>query len=570
MSSEGPQGGDPTGEPCASDATKLALIREVAGLGFWEHDFATGRTWADSRVEAIYGYPEGGSGLGADYQVWLRHVHPEDRDWVEARFRAVFGQQASWDLTYRIVLAGGAVRHVRSKGRLERDAGGAPWRFVGFEEDISDRVEREQALRDANERLEQAESIARIGHWVCYPEIGTLIWSPMTFELCGFDPQAPTPDFEAFLERIPEEDRAQVAEFQFQRDPDRDVADGRYRIRHPNGETLWVRDVAHQWRDEDGNWVVQGTLQDITAYKETLDAAQERRHELEAIFQSAASVSLIKTSPEGIVEEASRGAERLFGYAREELIGQPLTVLYPETGGSRAMADLERLREDKRDFTEETRLVRRSGEVFPVLLNLVPIFDDAGEVVSALAACMDISERVALEEELRRQALRDGLTGAFNRRHMELLLNKEQERARRYGQALTALLIDVDRFKQLNDRHGHEAGDEVLRELVRACFRTQLRTADHLGRWGGEEFLILLPETEEEGALEVAERIRERVASMDLRAGSVTVSIGTAGYRSGESVREWIGRADAALYAAKDAGRNRVEAYTEAHQGRLV
>ncbi|MFP4146513.1 MAG: GGDEF domain-containing protein [Halorhodospira sp.] len=170
----------------------------------------------------------------------------------------------------------------------------------------------------------------------------------------------------------------------------------------------------------------------------------------------------------------------------------------------------------------------------------------------------DITHRVALEQELEHQAQRDGLTGTYNRRKMDDLLHQERERALRYHHALTTMLIDVDGFKAINDSHGHEAGDEVLHDLVSRCFRPLLRASDHLGRWGGDEFLVILPETHEDAAYPVAERIRDQVAALQPGPGALTVSIGVAAYHPDESIREWLRKADLALYDAKRNGRNQV------------
>ncbi|ABM62343.1 GGDEF domain-containing protein [Halorhodospira halophila] len=173
----------------------------------------------------------------------------------------------------------------------------------------------------------------------------------------------------------------------------------------------------------------------------------------------------------------------------------------------------------------------------------------------------DVTDRVALEQELERQAQQDGLTGTYNRRKMDNLLHQERERAIRYRQQLTAMLIDADGFKAINDNYGHEAGDELLHDLVHCCFRPCLRTIDHLGRWGGDEFLVILPETSEEAAYHVAERIRDQVETLQPGPGAITVSIGISAYQPEESPRDWLRSADFALYEAKRGGRNRITRY---------
>src|SRR5690606_1906441 len=165
---------------------------------------------------------------------------------------------------------------------------------------------------------------------------------------------------------------------------------------------------------------------------------------------------------------------------------------------------------------------------------------------------------------LREMAATDPLTGVANRRSIEQHGEEAIARARASGLPLCALALDVDHFKTVNDNHGHPCGDLVLARIAHAC-RDALRHFDMLGRTGGEEFLVLLPDTRLERALSIAERLRTAVAAVDfgdIADGlKVTVSIGVAELRDSDGgLRELFGRADSALYRAKGNGRNRVEA----------
>ncbi|MBX9812028.1 MAG: diguanylate cyclase [Burkholderiales bacterium] len=167
-----------------------------------------------------------------------------------------------------------------------------------------------------------------------------------------------------------------------------------------------------------------------------------------------------------------------------------------------------------------------------------------------------------LNEHLNRIARTDSLTDCANRRHFQACLETELVRAGRYGRECSLLLIDIDFFKQINDRHGHATGDEALRHFVQIV-RQQLRSQDELGRLGGEEFAVLLPETGLANAIAAAERIRCAVEAAPLRFGGVqiplTASFGVACWKSpAESADALLQRADTALYAAKSGGRNRV------------
>ncbi|AYH42079.1 diguanylate cyclase [Azoarcus sp. DN11] len=161
-------------------------------------------------------------------------------------------------------------------------------------------------------------------------------------------------------------------------------------------------------------------------------------------------------------------------------------------------------------------------------------------------------------ERMERLAYTDRLTGAWNRRHLEDAALLEMSRAVRHGHAASLLVLDVDHFKEINDQFGHTAGDYVLIELVRRI-RGVIRRADTVTRWGGEEFIVLAPDTPLREAEQLAHKLCTCVAEAQLSsARPITVSIGVAEYRCGEGLDHWLARADRAMYRAKNAGRNRV------------
>ena len=188
-----------------------------------------------------------------------------------------------------------------------------------------------------------------------------------------------------------------------------------------------------------------------------------------------------------------------------------------------------------------------------------------GSVIGIVVAHEDITARKKAESELEQALARerilartDSLTGAFNRRHFFDLANQEFAVAHRYHQPLSLILFDIDHFKNINDRHGHDVGDETLCHVA-AVARDHLREADVFARYGGEEFIVLLPQTPLAEATLVAERMRVEIA--DLSAPPITISSGVAELRPGdESLDVILRRADDALYRAKQEGRNRTVA----------
>ncbi len=206
----------------------------------------------------------------------------------------------------------------------------------------------------------------------------------------------------------------------------------------------------------------------------------------------------------------------------------------------------------------EVMLRTRDGREIPFYINGTRIESaDAGTTVVGMG--IDISYRHQLEQELRQRATTDVLTGVFNRLKMEETLELELKKSLRYNSPLAIAMFDIDNFKQVNDKHGHEVGDEVLKRVA-AISREQLREVDMLARWGGEEFMVVAGVTTLEEMAAIAERMRAAIACESIApAGTVSASFGVGQFKPGETQKDLLKRVDDALYAAKKAGRNRVQ-----------
>lgn len=210
------------------------------------------------------------------------------------------------------------------------------------------------------------------------------------------------------------------------------------------------------------------------------------------------------------------------------------------------------------DMSQLTLSVKRSLEAFDLEEHNLKLLEDLQTFNRQLEE--KVEERTAeLNEALAKLELlatTDQLTGAFNRHKFEELAAEELERISRYNYQLAVVLFDIDHFKKINDTYGHFIGDRVLKELV-SLLEAHVRQADTVVRWGGEEFLVLAPHTDQKGIEELSEKLREAVESYHFPdVGRVTISLGATVYRPEESLDRFLTRADEALYDAKSSGRN--------------
>ena len=231
---------------------------------------------------------------------------------------------------------------------------------------------------------------------------------------------------------------------------------------------------------------------------------------------------------------------------------------------------VDRTFQTKDPCAKEKQLTRSDGSTLWIEIYTYPIFDHAGNVSHVIEYTRNITDRKQEEEEKKRMiatlnhlSTTDGLTGLLNRRALNDTLKREIDRATRYNTNLSLVLCDIDKFKHINDSFGHTAGDRALLSVAMALQKS-LRKADIVGRYGGDEFMIILPETSLAGAKRIAEKIRRTVEGLDLeipwnKQVRVTLSMGVASCCAPvENIDTFVTLADTALYASKEAGRNRV------------
>ncbi len=321
---------------------------------------------------------------------------------------------------------------------------------------------------------------------------------------------------------------------------------------------LWVA-ILERVIEWEGKTAVAISAFDITAQMINEQALMENEQTLRSILEILPYPIYITRPASGQVLFVNRKTCLLFQQSAGHLLRSKSIDFF---ASAKEREDLRQLLSTVRDIRDiEAQMKTSSGREFPAEIAAIAMVYDGAPAI--LVALNDISQRKEMEAELFSQATTDELTGISNRRHFFMQAERELNRAKRFGRPLATMMLDLDYFKSINDNHGHAVGDEVLQGFVKRALES-LRVSDIIGRLGGEEFAVIMPETSLEAAEAAAERLRAHLAERPLIAGrtalEVTVSVGVASYgEEDKTIDVFLNRADKALYVAKNGGRNKVE-----------
>ena len=538
----------------------LEMVMDGAGIGSFSWHARTDEVACDTRWGDVLGL--GRVECASMMESWRNMVHPDDLPGLErARRRHLSGVTARYEAEYRVLGADGAWRWIQETGRVvERGGDGLPLRVAGIVRDVS---VRRRAEEDRRRLFNLSPDLMCVGGMDGYFRELNPAWQ----EVLGWSR-------EELLDRpwsalVHPDDRDATMQ-------------GMDTLR----ERGVITNVENRYQCRDGTWrwiswnsafvpeqgLIYGVGRDVTALRRMVEELRTSEARLRA---------MAATVPGVVLQWRETPGDRRFTYVSprsHEILGVPPEQLLqdwralPVHPADRTVWELSLRDATERagDWTFEGRLVLPGGEVRwwrgearPVHAGLSDVADLNGEPgIVYCGIITDTTEHRAAQERLRQLATTDGLTGLANRRRFLEALEHEVQRHRRYGTPLALISIDVDRFKRVNDTWGHAVGDEVLCGLAAIC-RAEVRDVDTVGRIGGEEFAVLLPDTAPEEAMAVAERLRAGVEAAPLltTAGplTVTLSLGVSASPPCDGADTLLREADRALYRAKAGGRNRVE-----------
>ncbi|MZI94896.1 diguanylate cyclase [Vibrio sp. CAIM 722] len=396
-------------------------------------------------------------------------------------------------------------------------------------------------------KLKIAAQSANMGIWQWNPANGDMVWDEKMFAIYDVDNVL---SFDDWREKLIDVDRERAVSELESAIRNNHNFQTTFSIKISNGSIRTIQATAKPFFDDHGeNIMLIGTNLDIT---DRCRMENEKGRYLKLIDNNIISST---TDLNGIITEVSLAFCRLTGYTKEELIGHKhRLVAHPDTPKSYYETLWLNLNADK-SWSGEVKNRSKQGREYWLKSHYSPIFDESNVKIGY----SEISQEITDKKRAEYLAHTDPLTDLYNRTHLDEVAKAEIERAKIYKQQSAIIILDIDHFKSINDNFGHLTGDDVLRSISH-ILKNNCRTSDCIGRWGGEEFLIVCPNINLNAAIELAERLRHLIATYHFNnVGHITSSFGVTLFKVEDiDIDDVFKRADAALYVAKEQGRNRV------------
>jgi diguanylate cyclase (GGDEF)-like protein/PAS domain S-box-containing protein len=545
---------------------RLNEAQRIAKIGSWTWDISTNlHWWSDELYRMLEVEPDTEE---RPYERFLAMVHPQDRPRLaKVRMRTFSGQDGD-PADVRIRLPSGEERVIQARGCATLDAEGRPTIAHGTLQDITEQRVTQTALKLTELRYRETQRLARIGNWEWDLTTGKSWWSDELYQILEEDPEQYPADFDGFLQRVHPADRPDLQRRQSRiaMGPNAYKASETRLILRSGKEKIVQHSVEVRVNDDGQPTAVVGTILDITERRalEALVRDSEARY---AGTVELAAVGIAHVDPSGRLIWTNSSMHEILGYTKEEL--ERLTVWdisHPEdvhvTDHERALmhaGQLDSLRTEK-------RYIRKDGAVIWVKISCAARRDANGALLYDISVVEDITPQKAAEARIQYLATHDALTGLPNRVLFTETLARTLQSARAIDRQCALIFIDLDRFKIVNDSLGHDAGDQLLKEVAQRI-RQSVGPADVTARFGGDEFVVLLgPVSDRAVAAVAAGKILSalqdpvRIMNYDCR---VTASIGIAMFPGDAAEAATLMKhADMAMYLAKEEGKNNFQFYS--------
>jgi diguanylate cyclase (GGDEF)-like protein/PAS domain S-box-containing protein len=543
----------------ASLRARLDLLREATSDGLWDVELGQRRLmdpanrfiWSE-QIGRLIGCPDTRE-LPQDFAGFLALLHPDDVEPTKLAFTAhVLDRSGAtpYDVTYRLRHAGGEYRWFRARSHAQRDAGGRALRIAGAITDLTDR----RAILGLKRYAESIIASLPTGLMVLDDRLTLLSVNPAFCAILGLDPGSCQRLERAGLDvgaLLPHPGlRAQAAAM---------LASGGARhgigVAHED-KRLRLAMAGIQLAEGERRLLVMA--EDVTEEQRLREEAREHaaRHRDQASLLDKARDAIIVRGIDGRIQFWNKGAERLYGWSSDEVLGRCMDDCMVRDGPGATEAAVHATLHNG-EWRGEVGQRRKDGVRLTVEGHWTLVRDDDNRPKAILVINTDVTQRKLSDEKIRNLALYDALTGLANRSLFSERLAVALAQARREEYPLAILYMDLNRFKEINDTHGHGAGDQVLMKVARR-FQTALRADEILARLAGDEFVVVAERADAATAARIAERLRDAMADPVTIGGysfPVGLAIGIAVFpRDGSESEDLLKRADIAMYRAKALG----------------
>lgn len=485
-------------------------------------------------------------------------VFPEiPQHWRELHQRCLKGEHL-FNKAEKFVRADGSVQYdawdIRPWYTQDKKIGG----MIATTKNVTSEVilsETEKELIKANNFLNNAQKVAKIGHWVLNMSDNTLEWSDQTYRIFEVDKESFEPSYEALLSAIHPDDLEKVTKAFSKSVESKEPYNVEHRIKVNDNRIKYVIENGFTKYNEDGEPVfAQGTVQDVTESKKM------QRMSLRYLDIIDKNIIASSTDLDGIITEASQAFSDVSGYTKSELIGQNHNIIRHPDFPKDVYKDLWETIKTNKVWKGELKNRKKDGSHYWVYATISPLYDDNGKKVGYTAIRQNITDKKIIEEI----SITDGLTCIYNRRHFSEVFPKVINSAKRENELISFIIMDVDHFKQYNDTYGHQMGDDALAKIGRTLKNSLQRADDYCFRLGGEEFGVVFKTDSKQKAFTFAESIRKNIENLKIEhkgnsaSPFVTVSMGLVCKNANEieSADQMYKEADDLLYRAKSQGRN--------------
>jgi diguanylate cyclase (GGDEF)-like protein/PAS domain S-box-containing protein len=553
------------------NARRLALATEAAEIAIWEWDIETNIILLDSMASTVFGLKPDTQQL--DYSQFEKLVHEADLLAFRVAVEQAMQQHKPIEIRFRIH-HGSDIKMLHTSAELYFNEAGQILSLVGVSYDITEDWQHQKTILETEQRWKHALEGSGAGVWDWNVANNVVVFSDKLLAMLGYAPGEITGHMENWLKLVHPQDIERVtADINRMLSGEKPEYRNEHRILSKDGSWKWMLGSATVGeRDAQNNAIrVIGTKTDISWRKQAELALQQSEERFRNAFDTAA-IGMAIVGLDGSWLEVNGALCRMLGYTEEELLDKTFVdVTHPDD----LDLDLDYVRKllngDLEHYQMEKRYFHKTGDVIFVLLSVSLVRNERGEVIHFISQIEDVTARKSESDRIRQMAYHDTLTGLPNRRLFDERIGHTLAHAKRVGYPIALMFVDIDHFKQINDTHGHDVGDEILKSVADRMAHC-LRQTDTLSRVGGDEFVILLTEIKKsEDAQLVAEHLLETVSkpllvhTHDFR---ITLSIGVAifnGDSETETVSELTKKADLALYEVKSAGRNGVHVFGSNH-----